>query len=169
MKKRYLYSVLFGVPGLLFSFLVTFLIFGSISGLLWIFIFGDDPWPASVRKTLPFLFILTLFVLWLGFITAGFLFGKNREDVSGLDRKHIMISAASTLVPIILFIFYQLKVGNIGPKSESRQCSDFCSGKGFFVSSIPPQQSGERTCSCLDDRGREIMKVPLDSLIPTNQ
>jgi hypothetical protein len=65
---------------------------------------------------------------------------------------------------ILFIVVQQFRVGNIGPKSEGVLCSEFCSRQGYFASGIPPEDSGERTCSCLDDAGNEALKVPLESI-----
>jgi hypothetical protein len=55
-------------------------------------------------------------------------------------------------------------VGNIGPKSATVLCSQYCSGKGYAASGMPPRDSGESACICFDERGREAVKVPLESI-----
>ena len=169
MKKRYIYSLLFGVPGFFVSLIISFFIFGAAAGFLWIFVFGDKPWTTSTEKTLPIFFILIFLTLWAASLTFGFKAGKNLEDYSKLDKKHIMISAGATIVPIILIILHQLSVGNIGPKSDSILCSEFCSEKGYSGSGMPPEDSGELTCSCFDNYGKEVIKVSMDSFVSDKQ
>ena len=43
MKRRYLYSILVCVPGPVVSLIITLVVFGAAAGVLWIFIFGDNP------------------------------------------------------------------------------------------------------------------------------
>jgi hypothetical protein len=169
MKKRYKYSLLFGVPGFFVSLIMSFFVFGGAAGFLWIFVFGDKPWPTSTEKTLPIFFILIFLALWTASITVGFKTGKNLKDNSKLAKKHIMVSAGVTIVSIILIILHQLSVGNIGPKSDSILCSEFCSEKGYSGSGMPPVDSGELTCSCFDDYGKEVIKVSMDSFVSDNQ
>ena len=57
MKRRYLYVLIFGVPALLVSVIISFLLFGAAAGVLWIFVFGDNPWPAFAGKMLTAVFI----------------------------------------------------------------------------------------------------------------
>lgn len=165
MKKRYLYSLLFGVPGFLVSLLIAFSIFGSMAGFLWIYVFGDNPWPAPVEKMLPALFVLTFLILWISFTVLGFIAGKRLEEDSASSTKHIMIAASVTIVPIILISLYQLKAGNTGPKSGDIVCSEYCSRNGYSASGTPPKNSGEKSCSCYDSYGKEVMKVTIDGII----
>ena len=67
---------------------------------------------------------------------------------------------------VLLIVMQQLSVGNIGPKSDSVLCSDFCVQKGYAGSGMPPINSGDRSCSCFDSSGREVLKVPMDSIDP---
>ena len=161
MKKRYIYSLLFGIPGVLLALIISFFIFGAASGFLWIFVFGDNPWPQTINDIFPILFITLFLALWIAFITAGFLTGKKLEGYPDLNKSHILISAGAIIVPIIFIILHQFGVGNIGAKSDSILCAEFCNEKGYSTSSLPPKNSGERNCSCLDDSGQDVLAIPL--------
>jgi hypothetical protein len=165
MKKRYTYSLLFGIPGFFVSLIVSFFIFGVVTGILWIFVFGDQTWPASLEKILPIWLLFIFLGLWITSVALGFRTGKKLEDDPQLDTKHIAISAGVTIAQVVLIILYQLSIGNIGPKADDVLCSEFCSKKGYSGSGMPPRNSGERSCSCFDDTGREILKVPIDSIV----
>ncbi len=164
MKKRYLYSILFGIPGLLLSGLFALLIAGFAAGVLWIFVFGDNPWPSIVETALPVLIALVFLTVWIAFTAIGFVIGKRLESDPILNKKHILASIIATLLPILFFLFYQLSVGNVGPESAGIRCDDYCLKQGYSASSVSPQNAGSQTCSCLDSLGREKLKVPLDTL-----
>jgi len=166
MKRRYIYSLLFGVPGFIVSLIVSFVVSGFAGGVLWIYGFGDNPWPAYIENILPVLLALVFMTVWLASLTIGFITGKKLEQNPILNKKHILTSIGVTIISILFIVFHQLSVGNIGPKSDSLRCSDFCSQKGYSASSMPPRDSGERSCSCLDQSGHEIIRVPLDSIDP---
>ena len=166
MKKRYLYAVLFGIPGLFVAGILSLVIFGTVAGILWIFVFGDNSWPSSAETILSILVVLVLLILWITTIIAGYVTGKKLEDDPVLDRKHILISGGLTLLFILCILVQQFGVGNLGPKSDSALCSDFCISHGYSGSGMPPQNSGDRTCSCYDSSGNEVLKVPLDRIDP---
>ncbi len=166
MKKRHLYSLLFGIPGFFISVIISFIVFGAAAGFLWIYVSGDKPRPSSIGTILPILFILTFLATWITSIIIGFVTGNRLEKDQALNTKHILISIGATIVPILLVVLHQLSAGNIGPKSESIRCGDFCTQKGYSVSDTSPKNSGEITCSCLDGSGHEIMKIPIDSIAP---
>jgi hypothetical protein len=166
MKKRYLYALLFGIPGFFLAGMISLFAFGASLGFLWLFVFGDNPWPASTEKFLTAFLLLPFLILWMGGILIGYRIGKRLESTVALNRNHVLISTALTVLFIIFIAIQQWRVGNIGPKSDSTLCSDYCSAQGYSGSGMPPQNSGDRTCSCYDDSGKEVIKIPLDQLTP---
>jgi len=166
MKKRYLYALLFGLPGFIISVVISFIIFGFLLGILWIFVFGDNPWPLLIEKIFPVLFAFVFLTLWISTIVVGFIIGKRLENTTVLNKKHILVSISATIIPILFIVLYQLRIGNIGPKSDAELCSDFCSQRGYSGISMPPENTGERSCSCIDNSGIETIKVPIDSIDP---
>lgn len=164
MRKRYLYSLIFGIPGFFVSVFISSIIFGGIAGVLWLFVFGDNPWPAYADTLLAILFVLVFLTVWLATITLGFIIGRRLEQNPVLNKNHILSSLGITAIFVLFILFQQLSVGNLGPKSEGEHCMDFCIQEGYSASSIPAQDTGERSCSCLDGSGNEIITVPLDSI-----
>ena len=166
MKKRYLYLLLFGIPGFFVAGIVSVLFFGVTAGLLWIFVFGDNPWPAAVEKIIPVLMVGSFLMTWIVLMMIGFTAGRRLEGDLQLNKQHVLISSGLTLLFVILIALQQLRVGNLGPKSESVVCSDYCTLNDYSSSGMPPQNSGDRTCSCYDSLGKEALKVPMDSITP---
>ena len=166
MQKRYLYSLLFGIPGLFIAGIISFVVFGVAVGMLWLYFFGDSPWPVSTENMLPGLFVLTFLILWITSIMIGFVIGKGLEKDPLLNKRHMLVSGGLIVLFVLFIVLQQLSVGNLGPKSESVLCSDFCSLQGYSGSGTPPKDSGDRSCSCYDNLGNEVLKVPLDSIDP---
>src|SRR5512133_1744443 len=131
MKKRYLYSLLFGIPGFFVAGIASLVLFGALMGVLWLFIFGDNPWPDSTEKFLPILLVLTFLIVWIASITIGYSVGKRLENNPTLNKNHVLISLALTAAFIFFIIFQQWRVGNIGPKSDTTLCGDYCSAQGY--------------------------------------
>jgi hypothetical protein len=109
------------------------------------------------------------FLLWIAFITIGYIIGKNLEHEPDVNRKHIVVSLILTFTPFLLIVIHQVRVGNIGPKSDSILCSDFCSQNGYLASAIPPTNSGQEVCGCYDDFGNEALKVPISDIVPNKK
>jgi hypothetical protein len=161
MKRRYLYVLLFGVPSLLVSIIISLLLFGAAAGVLWIFVFGDNPWPPSAEKALAAVFFVACLTLWVAFMSVAFIAGKKQEESASLNVKHVIASAGATALAVLFMVLHQWSTGNVGPKSDSVLCSELCREKGFAGSGMPPRDAGAPTCSCFDAQGREAVKVPM--------
>lgn len=166
MKKRYLYAMLFGIPGLFVAGMISIFLFGAFAGVLWIYVFGDNPWPPYAEQLLSIVFVLTVLALWIGSLVLGYVVGKRLEKDPALNRNHVLISAGLTTVFLLLILFQQWNVGNLGPKSDMVLCSEFCARHGYSGSGMPPQNTGDRICSCFDDAGNEALAVPLGGIAP---
>lgn len=166
MKKRYIYSLLFGIPGFFVSLIFAVLISGTMAGFLWLFVFGDNTWPVYSEKILSLIFVIGLVSGWGTFIVLGFMTGKKLEQEPDLNKRHIWISAIATIVPIALIGLHQFSVGNIGPGPDTVLCSHFCTEKGYSASGMPPKVSGEKTCTCFGTDDKETIKVPIKNIEP---
>lgn len=164
MNKRYLYAGLFGIPGFFIAVLISFFLFGATMGVLWLFVFGDNPWPAATENISVTLFVLTFLVTWIGLIIIGYWIGKRLEHDPRLNTSHVLLSGGLTIIFLGLLLLQQFSVGNLGPKSDSTRCMEYCLSKGYAASGMPPQNSGDRTCSCYDGNGHEALKIPLDGI-----
>lgn len=162
MKKRYLYALIFAVPGLLLALLVSALMFAVTAGVLWLYVFGDSPWPDAIHAIFPMAFGMVFITLWCLAIAAGYRFGRGLEAQPGFEVRHLWYALGATLLPIVIVLLQQLSVGNIGPKSDSLLCSDYCQHRGYMGSQLPPGDAGERTCSCLGRHGEAELTIPLD-------
>lgn len=166
MKKRYLYSLLFGIPGLFIAGGIAILLLGAFAGILRLFVLGDNPWPASAEIILSMLFVVICLILWAGFIVLGYWVGRRLENDSAVNRTHVLLSAGLTVLFILVMVVYQWRVGTIGPQADGVLCSEFCTQHGFSGSDIPPGTSADRICSCYDQAGNEALRIPLDHIAP---
>lgn len=166
MKKRYLYALLFGIPGFFIAGSLSLFVFGAILGMLWLFVFGDTAWPVSVETILSISLVLVFLISWVLLIAVGYLVGRRLENNPATNRTHLLISGGLTLLFIVFVLIHQWSMGNLGPRSDSAVCSDFCSLHGYSASGTPPLNSGSQMCSCYDDSGNEVLTIPLDHLQP---
>lgn len=164
MKKRFLYALLFGIPGFFIAGMSSIAIFGAAMGALWLYVFGDNPWPTSIETITLALFLVTFLIVWAVFMVIGFGVGRRLEADPILNRKHILVSGGLTLAFILFIVFQQFSVENLGPRSADGVCSDYCSLKGYSASGLSPQDTGNRVCSCYDNLGNEVRMAPLDRL-----
>jgi hypothetical protein len=166
MKKRTLYSLLFGIPGLFIAGGISILALGAFSGVLWLFVLGDNPWPASAEILLSIVFVIIWLTLWVGFIVLGYWVGRRLENNPAVNRTHVLLSAGLTGLFILIMVVYQWRTGTIGAQADSVLCSEFCTQHGFSDSDMPPETSGDRICSCYDPAGNESLRIPLDHIAP---
>ncbi|MCM2264357.1 MAG: hypothetical protein NDI73_04100 [Desulfuromonadales bacterium] len=164
MKKRYLYVLLFGLPALLVAVIIATLLFGAAAGILWIFVFGDNPWPASAGTMLTTVLVSACITLWVGLLSAAYRFGIKQEEQASLNTRHVWAAVGGTVLLVLLVVAHQWSVGNLGPKSAGELCADFCQEKGYAGSGMPPRDAGAATCSCFDAHGRETVTVPMGEI-----
>jgi hypothetical protein len=164
MRKRFIYVLLFLVPGLFVSLLVTVAVFGAAYGGLWLFVFGDGTWPAWTGRVMPVLMLALLVSLWLFTGVAGYVFGKKREAVPGFEVRHVGWSLAAALLAVGVALLHQWSIGNLGPISDWERCSAYCSDLGYRSSGTMPGTAGERICSCLGQYGEAEVTVPIAEL-----
>ena len=113
MKRRYVYSILVGVPGLFVSLIVSVIAFGFAAGFLWLFVFGDNSWPAWVEMALPVLFVSVFIIVWLALLAAGYFIGIAREHDAAMNRTHVLISLGATLLFTAVILLYEWGIGNL--------------------------------------------------------
>lgn len=161
MKKRHLYTLLFFLPGALFSLIAATLVFGVAAGGFWVFIFGDNRWPESAGKILTAIYAIVFIGGWLASLVFGYRTGKKLEAVPELNKKHILASILLTFVPLLLIGLHQWSVGNIGKKHDSIICGDYCLDQGYSSSGMPAKDTGDYSCLCYDDSGNEVIKMSM--------
>jgi hypothetical protein len=135
------------------------LLFGAAAGVLWIFVYGDDPWPSAAGNALTAMLVLTCVTLWAVFLSVAYVAGKRQEAHATLNARHVMASLGATALLLALVVSHQWREGNIGAQSDDVLCAVFCHGWGFAGSGMPPRDAGAATC--IDAQGREAVKVPM--------
>ncbi len=167
MNKRYLGLIAYGIPGLFIAFIASIFTAGIISGIFWIFIFGDESWPSWTNSFIIIISILVFIIMLLIFLIWGYRVGRRLEQNNESIKKHFIISLVIILVLIILIIIYSFSVGNLGSKSISILCNDFCIDNNYSISEIPHSIDGDDIrdfCRCLDNMGKVVKEVPLRQL-----
>lgn len=114
MKARFAYPLLFGPVSAMSAALVAMLAVAFAAGVLWIFVHGDDPWPASAERfavALGLLVFASTFVLLLAML---YRFGLAREARGGLAKRHVVAAVVATVVLPALVLLRQWRIGDIG-------------------------------------------------------
>ncbi|MGE5074175.1 MAG: hypothetical protein ACM3MF_12170, partial [Anaerolineae bacterium] len=131
MKRRYIYMGLFGIPGLLVAAILALALFGVTVGVLWLFVFGDNPWPDITNSALAGIVLLAFLGMCAISLRMGYQTGKRHEQDAMLNKSHVLLSAGLTALLLLLMLGFQVSNGNLSPKSAETRCGDFCSAKGY--------------------------------------
>jgi hypothetical protein len=161
IKRRHVYVLLFAVPALLVSTITAALMLAASAGALWLFVYGDDPWPDTANVLLGAVFFLVAAALWLALLFVAYTVGRQQEGKPSLNKSHVALSLGAT---VVLAMVIMLRLGGLnlaGAQSDSVVCADLCRSQGFAASGLPPRDSGDRSCSCYDAQGQEMRRLTL--------
>jgi hypothetical protein len=163
MKRPHLYLLLFGVPSLFAALLAGFVAVAGTAGVMWLFVYGDDPWPHEAEIALVALFAAVSLAVGAVLLRRAYRAGEQAEQAGAPPKTARLALAAAGLTALLLALvgMHQWRVGNIGPKTDSVACSESCAARGFAGSSMPPRDAGPPTCTCIDDGGRKALTNPL--------
>jgi len=161
LKRRHVYVLLFAVPALLVSSITAVSVGALCAAVLWLFVFGDNPWPPIANTLLGVVLILVGAALWIAFLALAWAVGKQQEDWPALNRAHVAVAIGVTAVLALVIAVRLTGQDIVGTPSDSQVCADLCRAKGFAGSGTPPLNSGDRTCSCYDARGGEAERIDL--------
>lgn len=160
MKARFSYPLLFLLPIAMTAGIVAVAGGGFSAGILWLFVYGDDPWPRAAEIAVAAVAAAAWLVTMAALLRASYSFGRKREATGGSSWSHGWMAAGISIVLLAAVLLHQLRVGNIGPQPDSVLCSEFCTSRRFD-SSMSPQDG---TCRCHGADGREALNVPMNSV-----
>src|SRR5262245_9014661 len=98
INRRQVYVLLFAVPALLVSLIAAALILAASAGALWLFVYGDDPWPNTANVLLGAIFLLVAAALWLALLFVAYAVGRQQEGERSLNKRHVALSLGATVV-----------------------------------------------------------------------
>jgi hypothetical protein len=117
MKARHSYPLLFLLPSAMLAAGVLVFVAAAGAGVLWIYVYGDNEWPASARSALMWLASICAASSFLALIAASYRFGKAREASGGVSRSHMRWALGLSLGLPLLALLHQWQVGNLGNSS----------------------------------------------------
>ena len=165
MRKRFQYVLLFGIPGLVIASVFAMVVAASAAGVLWLFVFGDNRWPSQSTVYVLAPAVVAFVSVWGTAMYVGYSTGKRLESglTRRLDRRHVLLSAVTTLLPMLLIAGHQLRAAVASP-TDSIRCLDHCKQQGANGSELSPDATnGKYTCSCFEG-GKSVLRIPLDAL-----
>lgn len=114
MKSRYAYPLLFLVPSAVVAVIVMVLTAAAGAGILWLFVYGDDPWPAWADGVLTSLAALVGLLVLAACLLIAYRAGKSQESRGGLRKSHVLVALGLSVGLPLLVLFHQWQVGNLG-------------------------------------------------------
>ena len=94
---------------------------GVGAGVLWLFIYGDNPWPVSAEKLLIAISVLVAVASLATLLSASYFYGKRQELCGGLTMWHVVLALAVTILLPALILFREYEIGAFGSYRVSNQ------------------------------------------------
>ena len=164
MRRRHLYVFLFALPTFLLSLAAGALMLGAAAGVLWLFVFGDNPWPSTADTVLTATMLIGTLSLWIAQLAVAYAVGRREEQKPALNKTHVLVAAGATVALVALIAARVFGIDSAASRTDTIVCADHCFARGFAGSGMPPRDSGDRTCSCYDAQGQESVRVPIDEI-----
>lgn len=114
MKARYSYPLLFALPSAIASVIAGAFFAASGAGAMWIFVYGDNPWPPYADTLLVTGTLTFALAALIGLLVFSYHVGKAEESRGGLRRAHIILALGLTVGLPLLVLIHQWQVGNLG-------------------------------------------------------
>jgi hypothetical protein len=84
------------------------------AGVLWIFVYGDNPWPASANVVVMALASTVGLAVLAGLLLVAHRVGRSRESGCGLRREHVWVALGLSVGLPLLVLLHPWQVGNLG-------------------------------------------------------
>ena len=114
MKARFAYPLIFLPLSAMSAGIVAAVFVACAAGIMWIFVYGDNEWPAAAERTVMALSVSIFATLLAILLGALYRFGKNQEAHGGLNKKHALVAVIATLLLPMLILARQWSIGAIG-------------------------------------------------------
>jgi len=137
MNLKLIYILIYAIYGFLAGMILSLVFVAVTAGIFWLFIFGDNPWPAWSQTAMLIVFYTTL----VATIAGGIFFGVKRtrelkdQEVDQAFKKRVFKDIVIAYVVLMLFVgFVSLQTYIVGKKRNF----DFLKGKEYqtLVSSL---------------------------------
>jgi hypothetical protein len=168
LKRRHTYVLLFALPSFLFSAIAAALMLAAAAGALWLFVYGDNPWPDAANTVMSLVFFGVGAALWVTLLSAAYVVGKTQEGRPSMSVAHVALALGTTAVLVGVIVLRLMEPSLTGTPADSVVCAEFCQRAGFAGSGMPSRDSGDRTCTCYDAFGRESRRVDLSAGLPAS-
>ncbi len=109
MRLRIIYGLIGAIVGFLIAFFVSIFFFYMTIAILWMYVYGNNPWPHWVEVSLPFVFFGPFLIILNIILIKGVLYGgklNERPDIEEVTKKakqHLKISLIGFLIFCLIF------------------------------------------------------------------
>jgi len=86
----------------------------AMAGVLWIFVYGDNPWPALANTVVMATAVLVGVGVLASLLLVAHRVGRSRESSGGLPLAHALFALGLSVGLPLLVLFHQWQVGNLG-------------------------------------------------------
>jgi hypothetical protein len=149
----------------LLALILAAVVLAGAAGALWLFVFGDNPWPPIANMLLGVVFVVCFALVLAALLSVAYVVGTRQESRGTFNKSHVALSLVATLALAAFIVLRLVGTTVVGRKSETVTCADFCRDQGLAGSGTSPKNSGDRACSCYDTQGREGRRIPLSQLL----
>lgn len=158
MKRRYLYALLFGVPGLFLTILLSLQVLFAVVDIAPLL--GYELSEMQMLGTTG----VILLIFWIALIAIGYSIGTWFENGSRLNRKHALISLGLSLLMFGYIVFWSMRETRY--EADSELCNNYCFSNGYSASVMPPVDDPERACYCSNYSSGESVTIPIEDIDP---
>lgn len=138
-----MYTFLLGIPAFFISLVLAVVVTGAVVGAFWLFIFGDDTWKIPMQTIIIISFPLSFLTFWTTSVIVGYRVGKQMEDTSPLNRKHLFLSIITTALFLGIIYSRNLIIQDNIEKEKQKQMFDTRLQESIFkVRDIMIEQKG---------------------------
>ena len=129
MRSRILFGGLGGLIGLATGLVVSLVVVAVVAGTLWIFVFGDNPWPPGANPVLGAIALIIIIFLVIAGTWIGLSYGRRLDSLpqrEGGRKKWIAaISALCVLALLASFLLLVVHRSSVQTATTQLQEADF--------------------------------------------
>tara|TARA_R110000787_G_scaffold53975_1_gene125884 strand:- start:116 stop:535 length:420 start_codon:yes stop_codon:yes gene_type:complete len=134
---------LISIPSFLVALLPSLFITGAVAGAVWIWVYGDNTWPALAEIIIVISFVSSW--AFIGALLTRNLYRHPRVQQLTLGQLVLLVVLLGALAVGVLLLYLWMNGSLVSP----HPCFSNCQAKGFSSSVIEYGDNGEEKCTCL--------------------
>jgi hypothetical protein len=114
VKARHSYPLLFFIPSAVLGAVAGVLAGAAGGGILWLFVYGDSPWPAQANAVVMAMACVVAVAVLGALLLAAYRAGNVQDARGGLRKAHVLMALGLSVGLPLLLLLHQWLIGNIG-------------------------------------------------------